>query len=77
MLALAQYRDEDLCPCGCGWPKVVSQDPMTEFRVEVTRGRCHIRTALARAQAEYARTTGATPEGALWSTRIKDAPPPE
>jgi len=77
MLALAQWRDEDLCPCGCGWSKVVAQDPMTEFGVEVIRGRCHVRTALSRVQTEYAQTPGAIPEGALWSTRLKDPTPSE
>jgi hypothetical protein len=49
---------------------------MTEFSVEVIRSRCHVRTALARAQAEYGKTVGATPEGVLWLTRIKESPPP-
>lgn len=73
-LALQQWRDEDLCPCGCGWPKAVSMDPATEMgAVEVVRTRCHVRTALAQAQREYQRTTSSEMEGALWSTRLRSS----
>lgn len=75
MRALHEYRAEDLCECGCGFPKVVAQDPMTEFRVEVPApAKCHIRAALLRAQRAYAEKQGATPEAALWSVRVRSDP---
>jgi len=73
MLALEQYRREVLCPCGCGWPVEVAQDPMTEFKRQVaTPVRCHIRTGLAQAQEAYRK---ANPEGEmsglLWGVTVR------
>lgn len=69
--ALQQWRDEDLCECGCGWPKAISQDPMTEFRVRVPLPvRCQIRTALAAAQKNYRAGKDPRPEGLIWAARI-------
>lgn len=72
MLALQDWRDS-LCPCGCGWPADVAQDPMTEFRVRVEDPtRCHVRSALAKAQREYASGEGSRPEGLLWRAVMPD-----
>jgi len=73
MLALEEYRRDVLCPCGCGWPKDVSQDPMTEFRREVGAPvRCHVRTGLAVSQEAYRK---ANPEaemsGLLWGVTLR------
>ena len=73
MLALEQYRTEVLCPCGCGWPKEISQDPMTEFTRRVPEPtRCHIRTGLAKAQQQY---HDANPQGEmtglLWGVTVQ------
>lgn len=72
MRALHEYRAEDLCPCGCGWPRTVSLDPMTEFRIEIPPPvRCHVRAALVKAQESYARQSGAVTEAALWTARLR------
>ena len=73
MLALQDYRDTTLCPCGCGWPAEISQDPMTEFRVRVSSVRCHVRTQMSRAQAEYREQSGARPDGLLWRAEYTGA----
>lgn len=53
MLALQRYRVEDLCPI-CGRPKSVCQAPEAEFMFDVPPpNRCHITTALRRAQKTY------------------------
>lgn len=74
MLALQHYRDHLLCPCGCGWPKSVSQDPMTEWYVRVGEPtRCHVRTALIRAQQDAKGRKH--PEALLWSAQLQmDSP---
>ena len=73
MLALAQWRDEDLCPL-CGWPKVICQDPrLSVGGVSVPPPtRCHITTAMTAAQKVYAQSPGANPEGLLWRAEVKD-----
>jgi len=69
-LALDEYRSKVLCPCGCGYPAEIAQDPMTEFKVLVDDPtRCHVRTALVRKQREW---EGAHPEGLLWRASMRD-----
>jgi len=69
MLALEQYRREVLCPCGCGYPAEISQDPATEFAIRVPPPtRCHIRTALAQEQKDS--EDRPTPEGLLWGVEL-------
>jgi hypothetical protein len=76
MRALAWYRDEYLCPCGCGLPRDVTHDPMTEFRVLVHDPvRCHVRTALTARQRAYADRPGSRPDGLLWSVSVPGADP--
>ncbi len=71
MLALQAWRDEHICPL-CGWPKAVCQDPAREFDTEVPAPtRCHITTALRRAQKAYGEQQGANPEGLLWAAQLK------
>ena len=78
MLALAQWRDEDLCPL-CGWPKVICQDPMTEFKAHTLPPvRCQITTTINRAQAEWGeKANGGYPEAMLWGAQVKDPTPSE
>lgn len=74
MLALDYYRRNILCPCGCGWPRDVSMDPMTEFALgEPQAIRCHVRTALARAQKDG--KDRPTPEALLWDVQMRDQSP--
>lgn len=69
MLALERHRREALCECGCGFPRAVSQDPATEFAVQVPPPlRCHIRTALV--EAQKGADDRPTPEGLLWSAHV-------
>lgn len=70
MLALEDYRRNVLCPCGCGYPAEVSQDPMTEFRAYAGPVRCHVRTALVRAQKDQQGVPH--PEGRLWVAKLRD-----
>ncbi len=71
MRALAAWRDEHICP-SCGWPKAICQDPMAEWYVEVPDPtRCHVTTALRRAQNAYSDRKGSNPDGLLWGARIK------
>lgn len=70
MLALQHYRDRILCPCGCGYPAEVSQDPMTEFKAYAEPVRCHIRTALVRAQKDQ--KDAPNPEGRMWVAKLRD-----
>ncbi|HZL06774.1 MAG TPA: hypothetical protein VFE45_15395 [Coriobacteriia bacterium] len=77
MLALAQWRDEDLCPL-CGWPKAICQDQATEGRVTVPPPtRCHITTAMHAAQKAYGDSPGARPDGLVWGAGVKDPTPSE
>lgn len=71
MLALDYYRKHLLCPCGCGWPKEISQDPETENLATVGPPvRCHIRTAIVRAQKDV--KDRPVPEGLLWGATLAD-----
>jgi hypothetical protein len=72
MRALDWFRDEYMCPCGCGLPKDVAQDPATEGRVEVPPPtRCHVTTATVEAQRAYGEKPGARPHGLMWSARVR------
>ena len=69
MLALDDYRRNVLCPCGCGYPRELSQSPDVEFKLEVPAPtRCHVRTALARAQRDSERKF---PEALLWKVNYR------
>lgn len=72
MLALQQWRDEELCPL-CGRPKDVCQDPSAEFAFEVPPPtRCHITTALRQAQDTYMKGPHADhPDALLWNVKPK------
>lgn len=69
VLALEEYRREVLCECGCGFPREISQDPMTEFSLTIPPPtRCHIRTALV--DAQKGAEDRPTPEGLVWGVKI-------
>lgn len=70
MLALQHWR-ESICP-SCGWPKAICQDPTTEFRLNVPLPtRCHVTTAVDRAQESYSSLPGARLGGLLWRAEIR------
>lgn len=70
MLALEEYRNEVLCPCGCGFPREISQAPGTEFAVTVPPPtRCHVRTALVEAQKDA--KDRPHPEALLWGAEVR------
>lgn len=72
MRALEWFRDEYLCPDGCGFPKHVAQDPTAENRVEVPLPtRCHVTTAQVEAQRSYGEQPGARTHGLIWSARVR------
>lgn len=69
MLALAEWENA-LCPA-CGRPASVCQDPMTEFRLSVPPPtRCHITTAVRRAQKQYEKSEH--PEALLFGAVLRD-----
>lgn len=76
-LALGSWRDEHLCPL-CGWPKEICQDPANDGRFEALGYRCHVTTAIRRAQ-DAARNPGdgvvAMPhqDAVTYSVRPRDA----
>lgn len=72
MIALEQYRANELCPL-CGRPKSICQDPEAEFAVTVPPPtRCHITTAQRRAQQSYMEGPHADyPEALLWGIGLK------
>lgn len=70
MLALQKWRN-DLCP-SCGWPRSICQAPETEFRLTVPPPtRCHVTTAVDRAQRAYSEQPGAKLGGLLWRAEIR------
>lgn len=72
MLALQGWRDS-LCPCGCGFPAVVAQDPMTEFRVNVPDPvRCQVRAVMSQRQRDHESPT--PPEALLWRAEVRSDP---
>jgi hypothetical protein len=71
MLALATWRDDEVCPL-CGWPKDVCRDPMSEWSLEATLPvRCHVLTKIKQAQA--GRESGKFDDALLWGVRVKGA----
>lgn len=67
-MALDRYED-GLCPCGCGYPAEVSQDPENEDRFRAGLPiRCHARTALVVAQKAQEGTEVPAPEALLWES---------
>lgn len=74
MLALAAYRSAHLCPL-CGMDKDVCQDPTAENRLTVPDPiRCHVTTAIRRAQVERRAKYGATAtheDALLWTAALR------
>jgi len=72
MVALAAYRREEICPL-CGWPREVCQAAETEWGVTVPAPtRCHITTAIRRAQEGRAGSgTGKHDDALLWGAQLK------
>ena len=51
LLALGlTYMERDLCPCGCGYPRRVAQDPENEDWFEATESTCFVRRVLDKAR---------------------------
>lgn len=73
MVALAAYRRDEICPL-CGWPRKICQAPETEWALDVPLPtRCHVTTAINRAQEGRAAGGGGKHDGALlWGARIKE-----
>lgn len=68
-LHLAEWED-GLCP-SCGMQKSVCQDPMAEWNIDVPAPtRCHVTTAVKRAQKGYAKSE--IPEALLFGARMRD-----
>lgn len=66
MLALETWKSERLCPL-CGQPREVCQAPETEFALEVPLPtRCHVTTAVRRAQEARAKHPGEHDDALLW-----------
>ncbi len=71
--ALTWYRDQVLCPCGCGFDRQVAWDPGTEFARHVPPPtRCHVRTGITLAQQQWADDHPGDKTGAalLWGARV-------
>lgn len=78
MIALQRYRETEQCP-KCGGPKWVCQSAEAESAYEAGDPvRCHITTAILRAQKDYSEGPHSPHEQALlWPIRIRDAKPPQ
>ncbi|GAB3166599.1 hypothetical protein GCM10027059_25790 [Myceligenerans halotolerans] len=71
MLSLAAWRTEHVCPL-CGMPREICQAPETEFNLEVPLPtRCHVTTAIKRAQAARAKAPGEHDDALLWGAGLK------
>ncbi len=70
--ALRWYRDEYLCPCGCGWPRSITLDPATEFALDVPQQPqvCMVTKRIAVAAKAWSKQDGADSAGLLWSVRL-------
>lgn len=68
MLALAEWEASEVCPM-CGWPKAICQARETENLLQVPPPtRCHVTTAIKRAQEGRAAGGGGKHDDALiWS----------
>lgn len=73
MLALDAWEREEVCPL-CGWPKDVCQAPETEWLLDVPLPtRCHVTTAIKRAQEARSTEGGGKHDDALvWGARLKE-----
>lgn len=74
MLSLARWRTNEQCP-RCGQPKYICQDPAAESTwVADLPIRCHITTAILRAQNDY--LSGAAPasypQALVWPVKRQD-----
>lgn len=74
MTALAKWRHDEVCPL-CGWPREICQAPETEWSLEVPLPtRCHVTTAIRRAQDGRTSAGGSKHDDALlYGARFKDA----
>jgi hypothetical protein len=71
MTALAKWRSEELCPL-CGWPRAVCQAPEAEWNLEVPLPtRCHVTTAIRRAQKARSKAPGEHDDALLWGAKPK------
>jgi len=73
ILALDAWERDEQCPL-CGWPREICQARETENLLEVPfPTRCHVTTAIKRAQAGRAQSGGGVhDEALLWGARFKD-----
>lgn len=69
--ALDWYRENYLCPCGCGWPRSITLDPLTEWNYEVPPPAvCQITKQIVAAQKARSESPLAyTGPGLLWGAR--------
>lgn len=76
MLALDTWEQDELCPL-CGWPKEICHARETETMLEVPAPtRCHVTTAIKRAQDGRTQQGGGKYDDALiWGARLKDQLP--
>ena len=44
--------ERGLCPCGCGYPRRVSQDPENDGWFETSETVCYVRQALDKARSQ-------------------------
>ena len=73
MLALETWERDEVCPM-CGWPKEICQAREAETMLEVPPPtRCHVTTAVKRAQDARAQQGGGKHDDALiWGAQLKD-----
>jgi hypothetical protein len=72
MLGLRRYRQTEVCP-RCGGPKIVCQSPDAENAFESPPPtRCHVSTAIMRAQDAFMASNHSPQEQALvWGARTR------
>lgn len=72
MTALQAWREAHVCPM-CGWPREICQARETENALEVPPPtRCHVVTAIKRAQKARSSAGGGQHDDALiWGARFK------
>lgn len=75
MLALDAWEQEELCPL-CGWPREVCQARESENLLQVPAPiRCHVTTAIKRAQEARSAAGGNKHDDALiWGAALKPTP---
>jgi hypothetical protein len=69
MIALAQFHDQ-LCP-KCGFPTRICHDPSIEWRTSAEPERCHIATAVARAQEQAQKENRPYTQALNWKLKIR------